>query len=75
MKRCIFTLKHDRGRFRLATVARDLQAAIRIICAAENCPESAIIAIKKTTPKKRRTPRWPSRYSRMDLRGTTSTDP
>lgn len=46
MKKYHFTLKSDTGTVRIRTVATDLQAAIRIVCAAELCPESAIIAIR-----------------------------
>ena len=54
MKRYLFTLKCDTGKVRLSTVATDLQAAIRIVCAAEHCPGSAIIAVRETTPNRRR---------------------
>lgn len=41
------TIRHDNGSFNLSTVATSRTQAKLTICKAENCPESAILSIKK----------------------------
>lgn len=41
------TLRHDRGRVRLATVAQSIAQAIATVCAAEGAPESAVLLVRR----------------------------
>jgi hypothetical protein len=40
-------IKHDKGIFTLKTFASCIESAKIMICKAENCPENAILSIKK----------------------------
>ena len=39
-------ISHDKGQIKATTTASSQQAAIHIICKAENCPESAVKIVK-----------------------------
>jgi hypothetical protein len=45
MKAYTFRLKYDGGFHTIRTVAQSLDAAVEIVCTAENCPEVAIVGI------------------------------
>lgn len=45
------TVKHDAGKVKIRTAATDKEAAIKIICNAEGCPECAIIKIVELIKK------------------------
>ena len=45
------TVKHDAGRTTIKTSASDEKAARSLVCAAENCPESAITKCVRVYPK------------------------
>ena len=46
MQKYKFTIKHDGGKHVLSTTATDVVAAMKIVMAAEKCPERAIVNIK-----------------------------
>jgi hypothetical protein len=43
----IITLKHDTGSIKIKTRAESMEAAIKAVTTAENCPEGAIKRIKE----------------------------
>ncbi len=45
-KSFIVTLKHDKGKVRIKTIASDEADAKQKVCNAEGCPESAIVSVK-----------------------------
>ena len=45
--RYVLTVQHDRGTFRLATVATSQRAAVGIVMACEGCPRRAIVAVRR----------------------------
>ncbi len=47
----IARLKHDRGRVTITTWAASHEAARRIICKVERCPESAIVSVRPRYPR------------------------
>jgi hypothetical protein len=47
MKNYILTLKHDTGSIKIKTRAESMEAAIKAVTTAENCPEGAITKIKE----------------------------
>ena len=49
MKQFIVKVKHDKGIIKIQTAADDAQAAHKIICAAEGCPDCAILSVTELT--------------------------
>ena len=45
MKQFIVKVQHDKGIIKIQTAADDAQAAHKIICAAEGCPDCAILSV------------------------------
>lgn len=58
-----FTIKHDGGKHVLSTTATDVVAAMKIVMAAERCPERAIINIKIEEIGNKKTKREPAQRS------------
>ena len=47
MKQYIVTVKHDNGKTRIKTYARNAKTAKSLVIGFENCPESAVISCER----------------------------
>lgn len=43
----VVTMKHDHGKIRIRTVARDAETAAYLVCKAEHAPPSAVVSVKQ----------------------------